>query len=291
MPGDKDGAAAGGDVRLSAEVLQQMLITAVEAGRAVQTGPQALAQGQGQAQRPSGVDRKLIPQFWEARPTAWFRIFESHVPDEGTKRFDYLLSFLSTTALNQIDSIIDAPTQQPYNDAKKALLSHFQRNIYDKASDLLLITSLGDRTPSDLLRYMRSLQPGEAETSLFIVIFLNALPRNAKDAALPKAPNLDEMAKAADVVLSIPETRQPAIQALDDTGELEEDALEHVDAISGRPAPRSSASSGKSSSTLCSFHRRFKEKAYKCSDPEKCAMRNVPRPKPPPAGNAKAGRQ
>ena len=85
MPGDKDEAAAGGDVRLSADVLQQMLITAVEAGRAVQAGPAAIAQGQ--AQRPPGVDRKLIPQFWEARPTAWFRIFESHVPDEGTKRF------------------------------------------------------------------------------------------------------------------------------------------------------------------------------------------------------------
>ena len=109
MPGER--AAAGGehpeDVKISTEVLQQMLITAVEAGRAVQNPAQVQAQP---AARPQGVDRKLIPQFWETRPTAWFRIFEIHVPDEGTKRFDYLLSFLSTTALNQIDSIIDAPT-------------------------------------------------------------------------------------------------------------------------------------------------------------------------------------
>ena len=178
MPDHKEegGAAGGGDIRITADMLQQMLITAVEAGRAVQQP----AVG-GQAHARTGVDRKLIPQFWEARPAAWFRIFETHVPDEGTKRFDYLLSFLSTTALNQVDSIIDAPPQHPYRDAKAALLSHFQRNKYDKAGDLLQVTSLGDRTPSDLLRYMRSLQPGEAETSLFIVIFLNALPRNAKD--------------------------------------------------------------------------------------------------------------
>ena len=283
-----DGAE---DIKISAEVLQQMLNTAVEAGRAVygnQPAQQALP-------RPPGVDRKLIPQFWETRPSAWFRIFEVHVPDEGTKRFDYLLSFLSVTALNQIDSIIDAPTQQPYLDSKKALLSHFQRNKYDKAGDLLLITSLGDRTPSDLLRFMRSLQPGEAETSLFIVIFLNALPRNARDAALPKAPNLDEMAKAADIVLSIPDTsRAPAVQSLDCDDDVDGSLAEHVDAILRRPSSSrtapSSPSRKSSSSITCSFHRRFKEKAYKCSDPERCSMCHFPRPKPP-AGNAKAGRQ
>ena len=106
-----DEAVGGEDVKISAEVLQQMLNTAVQAGRAVQNHP---AQVQNQpADRPQGVDRKLIPQFWETRPTAWFRIFEVHVPDEGTKRFDYLLSFLSTTALNQIDSIIDGQHSSP----------------------------------------------------------------------------------------------------------------------------------------------------------------------------------
>ena len=142
---------------------------------------------------------------------------------------------------------------------------------------------------------MRSLQPGEAETSLFIVIFLNALPRNAKDAALPKAPNLDEMAKAADIVLSIPEaSRAPAIQSLDfDDDETEEDHVGHVDAVARRYTPRSSPASPSkksSSESVCSFHRRFKEKAYKCANPDKCTMRHLTRPKPP-AGNAKAGRQ
>ena len=105
-----------------------MLINAVQAGRATpDQGGAAALQGQqaGHPNRPQGIDRKLIPQFWEARPAAWFLIFEVHVPDEGTKRFDYLLSFLSATALNQIDSIINSPTPQPYTDAKKALLLHF----------------------------------------------------------------------------------------------------------------------------------------------------------------------
>ena len=141
---------------------------------------------------------------------------------------------------------------------------------------------------------MRSLQPGEAETSLFIVIFLNALPRNAKDAALPKAPNLDEMAKAADVVLSIPDSRMAAVQLVD-CDEDADDHDEHVDAIMRRSpscsgqAP-SSSSMRSSAEFVCSFHRRFKEKAYKCGDPDRCSMKNVLRPKPP-AGNAKAGRQ
>ena len=286
MPG-QDGAAGGEeDVKISADVLQQMLINAVQAGRATPDQGAAALHNQPAPQRPPGIDRKLIPQFWEARPAAWFRIFEVHVPDEGTKRFDYLLSFLSATALNQIDSIIDAPTQQPYEDAKKALLSHFQRNKYDKAGDLLLITSLGDRTPSDLLRYMRSLQPGEAETSLFIVIFLNALPGNAKDAALPKAPNLDEMAKAADIVLSIPEARAPAaIQAVEE--DTEDEGGAHVAAISRRPTPSATSSRR---GQLCEVHKKFKERAYRCADPERCPMKTVLRPKPS-SGNAPAGRQ
>ena len=287
-------AAADEDVKISAEVLQQMLINAVQAGRATPdqgTAAAGAVHGNQAPQRPPGIDRKLIPQFWEARPAAWFRIFEAHVPADGTKRFDYLLSFLSATALNQIDSIIDAPTQQPYEDSKKALLSHFQRNKYDKAGDLLLVTSLGDRTPSDLLCYMRSLQPGEAETSIFIVIFLNALPRNARDAALPKAPNLDEMAKAADIVLSIPESRPPAgVQAVHQQMDSDDDDSTHVDAISRRPS--STGSSNARRSDVCKFHKKFKDRAYTCADPEHCSMRNVLRPKPTPkSGNAPAGRQ
>ena len=139
---------------------------------------------------------------------------------------------------------------------------------------------------------MRSLQPGEAETSLFTVIFLNALPRNAKDAALPKAPNLDEMAKAADVVLSIPDSRAAAVQLVDCESEV--DDLEHVDAVMRRPpshsGPSSSSAARSPAEFTCSFHRRFKDKAYKCGDAERCSMRHVLRPKPP-AGNAKAGRQ
>ena len=296
MPDHKGDAAGGdaGDVRISAEMLQQMLITAVQAGRGTQQAD--AVQGQHAAPlRPQGVDRKLIPQFWETRPAAWFRIFEAHVPDDGTKRFDYLLSFLSTTALNQIDSIVDAPTQQPYKDAKEALLSHFQRNKYDKASDLLLVTSLGDRTPSDLLRYMRSLQPGEQETSLFIVIFLNALPRNARDAALPKAPNLDEMAKAADIVLSFPEARAQtaAVQAVLRAQDSDDEEVGHVDAIARRQHPSSSSSSSSSAhrkSWTCKVHQKFKDKTYKCGDPERCAMRHVISPRPG-AGNGPAGRQ
>ena len=169
--------------------------------------------------------------------------------------------------------------------AKEALLSHFERNKYDKASDLLLITSLGDRTPSDLLRYMRSLQPGEAETSLFIVIFLNALPRNARDAALPHAPTLDDMAKAADVVLAIPEPKVVAVQAVQQEEDFVVDETSgHVDAISRRTARPAQGSS------LCNLHRKFKDKAYKCADPDRCPMREVLHPRPQ-AGNAKAGRQ
>lgn len=303
--GGAAGGRGGGDLRITADMFQQMLITAVQAGRTQQQQfqqHQQLPPPEQPQPRPPGVDRKLIPQFWEARPAAWFRIFETHVPHEGTKRFDYLLSFLSLTALNQVDSIIDAPPQDPYGEAKKALLSHFERNKYDKAGDLLLITSLGDRTPSDLLRYMRSLQPGEGEGSLFVVIFLNALPKNAKDAALPKAPNLDEMAKAADIVLAVPDARPSSLSVQEVSADDGLVVDGYVDAVRNPPRhgasstarPSSSSSASRSSSgndsRLCAVHKRFRELAFRCASPKTCPMRQVLCPRPE-AGNAKAGRQ
>ena len=301
LDGD-DAAAAGGaraldgDFRISPEDFQRMLIVAVDTGRAALGAEVAAAGGAAvpaPTPPPQATQSRKIPDFWEARPAAWFRIFErkTQVEDSAT-RFDYLLAYLSVNALSQIDDIVDAPPPDPYAAAKKALLSHFQRDKLDKANDLRFIVDLGDRTPSELLRYMRSCQPGEAETSLFTVIFLNALPRNAKDAAL-KCDTLDEMAAVADRLLSVPDNKPPAVQAISAAASLDDVMAVHS-AASTRPGSSSSVAQGVSplDPTLCTTHARFGTAAYTCAAPSVCRMKNVLRKKKKASAseNSKAGR-
>ena len=67
-------------------------------------------------------------------------------------------------------------------------------------SELISLTSLGDRTVVDFLEHMRTLQPGEAETSLFRHIFVKSLPQYV-GAIVSDKEDLDEMATAADDIL------------------------------------------------------------------------------------------
>ena len=295
------------DVRLSRAVLQQMLNTVVDSGRMVQQQKQQLQPAAAAAPTPvGGVDRK-VPDFWEARPAAWFYVFERKATGTSEAKFDALLAFLTTNALSQIDDIIDAPLQDPYDAAKKALLSHFTRNKLDRANDLRFITSLGDRTPSGLLRYMRSCQPGEPETSLFTVIFLNALPKNAKDAALNlDDPLLDDIATVADRILAVPDATTAGVSAVSAPFLWDDVAIYAVQSSSGRPGIPAKFSPDQINAsfapgispldpTLCTTHARFGANAYSCAAPSSCRLKDVLRKKghkkTSASGNSNAGRQ
>ena len=57
-------------------------------------------------------DRK-VPDFWEARPTTWFHVFESHL-DNGpalpeAKKFSLLLPLLTSNAVEKVDRFVEGP--------------------------------------------------------------------------------------------------------------------------------------------------------------------------------------
>ena len=136
------------------------------------------------AQRERNLHDRKVPDFWEARPTTWVHVFESHL-DTGTEltekmKFSLLLPLLTSGAVEKVDRFVLAPPEQVYSKAKKALLDHFERDPMDRIADLYNLSSFGDRTATDFLDYMRSLQPGEQETLLFRYIFLKCMPQHAK---------------------------------------------------------------------------------------------------------------
>ena len=296
--------------QMTPELFQQTVSTAVAAALAAQQ--QTVAAPAQPLQAPAAVSakEKKLADFWISRPTMWFRLFSGAYPNtlSEDRRFNTLLNHLPSEALPFVDHILRAPGDDPFTRAKANLIRHYEESPRDLARKLRNLTSLGDRTPSDMLYYMRSLLPGVPDNSLFEVIFLDLLPANARDAAV-KFDNLEQMATAADKVLAeqpqgsvSPVDISPlSVSAVASERRLQPSSsyadlrpapvtdllpLEQVNALRQRPQSRRAYAK---ETDLCYIHARFGTDAYKCADLTVCKMKNVSRPRPPP-GNAKAGR-
>ena len=165
-------------------------------------------------------------------------------------------------------------------------MRHFERSEEEMITELLGLTSLGDRSAVDFPEYMRTLQAPDPETKMFRCIFLRSLPTRVA-AIVSNLPDLDAMAAAADVILrSVPERAAAP------------DTLTSEDSISALSLPRDAMVDG-----LCSIHHQYGRDAYKCASPNLCKMKKIlkkrparssgtfnPAPRSGAAGNAPAGR-
>ena len=137
----------------------------------------------------------------------------------------------------------------------------------------------------------------------FEVTLLDALPANARDAALQHS-SLDDMAEAADLVLlenraAAASLRDPVVanvSAADPVSEYYAELQPHVAAVSSAPSGVSSRGPKKPpfrrTDTLCAIHAKWGRDAYRCGGPSFCRMKSVVRPAPQPSsvpGNAAAG--
>ena len=211
-------------------------------------------------------------------------------------------------------SVIRTPGTSPYSKAREALLRHFGRTPRQLARQLLGTKTLGDKLPSELLDHCLALPPDVKV--LFEVIVLDALPANARVAALQHS-DVFSMARAADAVVlenrALAESDRvtssvsalnlsvcdefdplgPASLPRDDFAPPQRDPLA---AAVSRPASwrRSGPpQAAPSSDGLCSNHARWGRDTYKCLKPTSCKMRTVlaqrpPAPAPAP-GNGRAG--
>ena len=209
----------------------------------------------------------------------WFRLFDGQFPAALSEdaRFNALLNNLPSAALPFVDHVLRAPGQDPFSRAKACLIKHYEVSPRDRARVLRSLTALGDKTPSEMLCYMRSLLPGYPDNPLFEAIFIDLLPANARDAAV-KHELLEDMAEAADKVLAeAPVTSNVAIVA--------EEAAYGVQSAQATP---------RRPKDLCYYHARYGRGAYRCNSPRTCKMKDViakpPSPAAPAPGNANAGR-
>ena len=272
----------------STQASQQASHASQQAAKAMQDTRAALPEllAQALAAQPAGAaaapppapsrslhDRK-VPDFWEAKPTAWFHVFETHLDSNNATNqtekgeFSLLLPLLTTAAVNKVDRLVKAPPANVYTVAKEKLLAHFERDLMDMVAELASLTSFGDMTAVDFLEYMRSLQPGETETRLFRHIFIRSMPGNISS-VVAHHEDLDDMAKAADVAI------KAAPQSSLDPAPLAVNAL-------SADHPRDKLVDG-----LCAIHAKYGKESYHCLL-STCKMKNIVKKR---SGNAPAGRK
>ena len=275
-------------LQLTPDLFQQTVAAAVTAALAANTQQVQPVVAPAAVPVPAVIPRKekKLADFWTSRPTMWFRLFEGQFPSSDSQdvRFNALLNHLPSSSLPFVDHILRAPGQDPYDRAKACLIKHYEVSPRDLARRLRALTSLGDRTPSEMLYYMRSLLPGVPDNALFEAIFIDLLPPNARDAAV-KHDLLEDMALAADKVLAEAPSASTISAVLPD-----DHSVSVLAQVRSTPQPSSRRTQAREAS-LCYVHARYGKNSFRCASPKTCKMRDVVvKPEDLASGNAKAGR-
>ena len=240
---------------------------------------------------PSNSDHgPKLPKFWEEEPEAWFSVFKGHFrgrtpPVDQLSLFNRMLPLLPTTAVSLCRPLVGDSPPDVFQRAEKLLLAHYQLSPSERGRLLYNCTSLGDRTPTAMLQYMRTLQPGEEEGVLFRHIFVNLLPDVVRE-VVSSVDSLDEMATTATTVYQA--NAAALVSAVSAESPVQVNAVHRP---SGRGGSSGRGSSGRRrGNAVCKTHSRYGCDAYKCDRPDSCPMKDMLKPPPPPSGNAPAGR-
>ena len=73
--------------------------------------------------------------------------------------FNKMLPLLPPTAVSLCRPLVGSPANDVFCQAERLLLAHYRLRPLERGKRLYNCTSLGDRTPTSMLQYMRSLHP------------------------------------------------------------------------------------------------------------------------------------
>lgn len=228
---------------------------------------------------------KNIP-FWSTCPDAWFLTLEAQfelarMTTSKTKYF-VALGMLDQRTIQLCQDVIRSPSEnEPYETLKDAVISRLVESADSKLQRLIRDLELGDRKPSQLLIEMRQLAGNQFNEDVLRKMWLQRLPNQTQAILTVSAEPLDKIAIMADRILStfsynsqVAEVKTNVVENSKTDLELKVEALsQKIDKISKSKSNdkfvRRSRSSSRSrnESGICWYHRRFKEKATKCTHP------------------------
>ncbi|KAL4126391.1 hypothetical protein QTP88_010613 [Uroleucon formosanum] len=155
-----------------------------------------------------------LPPFWAERPSSWFSQVDSQfaisgITSEETK-FNYVVAQLDTRYAAEVEDIItNPPPTERYNHLRTKLVGRLSISEEQRVRQLINKEELGNRKPSQFLRYLRSLAGTTTlQDNILRQLWLRRLPSHAQAilTAQSELP-LEKVAELADKIVEV----QPAL--------------------------------------------------------------------------------
>ena len=234
-----------------------------------------------------------IPPFWPQEPDLWFCQIESQFVMRNITRsitkYHHVISALSNDVLIEIRDIISDPalptSDDPYSTLKKAIIDRISQSEGKRLNLLLSAAEMGDRRPSQFLRYLQGLLGDKAhkfDPAMLKQLFLTRLPAHVQQVLAASGQNeLDKLADLADKMLEVsvpavnkihtesgPATTHDNLQAQINALTQKFDQFLSTQNERDRSRSRSrSRSRQRVNSNLCWYHDTFGNNARKCVQP------------------------
>ncbi|KAK4878868.1 hypothetical protein RN001_011374 [Aquatica leii] len=155
------------------------------------------------------VRQVKLPPFWQVNPTLWFtqvdaQFYTYKVKSDITKYFT-VISCLDSAVLQEVsDILVNPPETDKYENLKRQLIERFSDSYDKRLKRLINDIELGDKSPSQLLREMKTLADNKVSDEVLKTLWLQRLPTNIQ-AILSASSDvtLENMAAIADKIAEV----------------------------------------------------------------------------------------
>lgn len=229
-----------------------------------------------------------ISPFWPQEPALWFSQIEAQFVLAGitndTTKFYHVIAQLDQQYASEVRDIITSPpADDKYIKLKTELINRLTDSKQKRIKQLLDHEQLGDRSPSQFLRHLRSLAGNNVPEDFLRTLWAGRLPTNVQTVIASQADQkLDAVAELADRICDIvPPSSQ--IAGISPLHEISQQIIELTKEVASLRAQAHSRSRDKYRSRsqnqrqrsrsrthnpdYCWYHNRFGPDATKCTTP------------------------
>lgn len=232
-----------------------------------------------------------VPPFWPEQPAVWFHQIEAQFALSGVTadvtKFYYVMAQLEPKYAVEVQDIFaNPPDSEKYETLKRELIHRLSRSQSQRIRQLLEQEEMGDRTPSQFLRHMKSLAGTTVSDDFLLTLWSSRLPAMTRAIVTAQADlPLAKLAEIADQIHEGSAQTQVASVATDNVTELLLKRLEGLESkiaelsrsrpqyqSNNRYRRRSRSRSAKRNGQpvredYCWYHQTFGERSTKCRSP------------------------
>lgn len=248
-----------------------------------------------------------LPPFWPEDPEVWFAQAEaqfqiSGIKDDSTK-FYHVISQLEQKYVREVKDIVrNPPPINRYVKLKQELTKRLSISRQHQITQLLSHEELGDRKPSQFLRHLKTLAANEVTDEFLRSLWSSRLPPHVQAIIVTQTSgSLEVIAELADKICEVaaPIHHQVAststnaasassnfdglLKRIDEmiTSRIHSELSQQISQLNlrsrnlspSRGRYRSTSRSRSNTRGVCWYHKRFGDKATKCTSP--CSYKSV----------------